>query len=94
MGRTKEFVELILAPKDIIKKYLIEHPAPARGLILDIVEYRDRYGIRLYRNNFNDIPDSKQQDVVKWLEQALMNLNNLNSFVVTLDMEAEVVDKM
>lgn len=81
---------MILEQKEIIKKYLAEHRAPARGLIIDIVNYRDHIGLRLYRDNFNEFPDSIQQDLVEWLEKTLKDLNFENKFVVTIEMEGEI----
>ena len=79
---------MILDPNEVIKKYFAEHPAPARGLVIDIIKYPDRHALRFYRDNFNEIPDSKQQDTVEWLEKTLRDLNHENKFVVTIEMEA------
>jgi hypothetical protein len=79
----------MLEPKEIVKKYFAEHKAPARGLIIDIVDYPDRVGLRFYRDNFNSIPDSKQQDMVEWLRKTMQDLNNDNDFIFTIEMEAE-----
>lgn len=81
----------MLLPKEIVKKYIAENPAPARGLVIDIVAYPDRVGLRFYRDNFNMIPDSKQQDMVEWLDKAMKDLNFENDFVVVIEMEASVV---
>lgn len=77
----------MLTPKDAVKKYVEEHPAPARGLVIDLVYYSDRVGLRLYRDNFNMIPDGKQQDMVVWLEKTLADLNHENDTVFVVEME-------
>jgi hypothetical protein len=88
MGGTKEVA--ILTPREKIKHYLDTHRAPVRGLIIDIVEYRDRMALRFYRDDFNMIPDLKQLSMVEWLETVVKDLNLQNDFVVTIEMEAEV----
>lgn len=82
----------MLEPKEVVKKYFAEHKAPARGLIIDIIAYSDRVGLRLYRDNFNDIPDHLQQDMVEWMETTLRDLNHQNDFIVTIEMEAKAND--
>lgn len=84
----------MVEPKYVIKKYIAEHPAPARGLVIDIVEYPDRVGLRFYRDNFNDIPDTKQQLMVEWLEKTMKDLNFENDFVAVIEMEATVPNAM
>lgn len=79
-----------MEPKDVIKKYIETHPSPARGTIIDIVRYPDRMALRFYRDNFNDIPEHKQQDMVLWLEKTMKDLNFENKFVTTIEMEGQV----
>lgn len=80
----------MLTPEQEVKKYIETHPAPARGLVLDIVKYPDRVGVRMYRDNFNNIPDSKQQDMVVWLESVLAAVNASLPLPVVIEMEANV----
>lgn len=85
----------MLTPEQRVKKYIQEHPAPARGLVIDIVEYKDRTAVRFYRDNFNNISDDKQQDVVEWLRSAMENLNvMLKPVPVVIEMEAQVPNEM
>lgn len=46
--------------------------------------------LRFYRDNFEDIPTSKQQDMVLWLETTMRDLNFENKFVTTIEMEGQV----
>ena len=85
---------MTLEPKHVIKKYIEEHPAPARGLIIDIVEYPDRIALRFYRDNFNMIPDSKQQLMVEWLDKTMKDINFQCGFVAVIEMEAHVPNAM
>lgn len=82
---------MMLTPEQEIKKYIELNPAPARGLVIDIVKYPDRAAVRFYRENFNSIPDSKQQDMVEWLQKSLAALNiSLKPLPVVIEMEAKV----
>ena len=83
-----------MEPKEIIKKYIETHPSPARGTIIDIVKYPDRMAIRFYRDDFENIPTSKQQDMVSWLETTMRDLNFHNKFVTTIEMEERVPNAM
>jgi hypothetical protein len=78
----------------IVHKYITEHPAPVKGLIIDVISYPDRLAIRLYRDNFNLIADTKQQNVVEWVERLLKDVNKDNPFSLTLEMEEKVPNEV
>jgi hypothetical protein len=81
----------VLEQKEIIKKYFKAHPRPGR-FIVDIVNYPDRLALRLYRDDFEMLPDSRRQEAVEWLETTLRDLNHENKFVVTFEMEGKPND--
>jgi hypothetical protein len=80
----------MIQPKDVIKKYIQDNPAPARGLIIDTVEYPSHISIRMYRDNFNLISDNKQQQMVEWMEKMLKDINFHHTFNLTIEMEERV----
>lgn len=57
---------------------------PPRGLIVDLVDYGDYYCLRLYRDNFDSLPESTRVAATEWALETLTNINK----VVPCDLEA------
>lgn len=52
-------------------------PAP-KGLIADLVWFPDGYyTIRLYRDNFDSLPESTRVSATEWVLETLTNMNKI-----------------
>jgi hypothetical protein len=74
-------------PAHEVHKYLIEHPAPVKGMAIDIVAYEDHIGVRLYREDWNTLPDSKQQAMAEYLGDMMLALNVESALHWTIEMQ-------
>lgn len=61
---------------ELTKRFLQRYPSGVTGLLVDIVEYDDEeeIGLRLYRENFEDLSESDRQKVAEWLQVVIPTL--------------------
>jgi hypothetical protein len=48
---------------------------PPRGVLVDLVEYDGYFALRLYRENFDSLPESKRVSVLEWVNDAMVAMN-------------------
>lgn len=48
-----------------------------RGVIVDVIDYKQFLALRIYRDNINSFPDHKQQQVYAWLNTTLEYINTI-----------------
>lgn len=75
-----------------VHKYIFDNPAPVKGMTIDIAEYAvgPQVGVRVYREELEEMPESVRQNMISWLIEMLSILNlGRTHAVYTLEVEGE-----
>ena len=52
-----------------------QHPLPYRNLIVDLVEFKEWWTVRLYRHNFEEFATSQKDVIALWVSELMNNLS-------------------
>lgn len=59
-----------------VRKFLDKFRSGVPGLLIDIVDYGDHVGLRLYRENFENFSESNRQKIVEYIGVVIMSLGD------------------
>lgn len=70
-----------------VKSFLNRFSSGVPGLLIDIVDYGDHIGLRLYRENFENFSESDRHKITEWIGIVIMSLgeNGIPSVVEVSD---------